>query len=661
MDRVVARATVDGDRQARIRREHPDLVVAAAAVDLDRLDVRERDDATCTGDVIVGDDERVGERRPDDDDRVVAGAAVDDHRCVLHVLVAVRARAAEQGRQVRDEVGLIRVLLQLQERVDQERVVARVTGEVQQPDVVVDLEVVVLRAAEHVERSAVAVRHVGGVCDRNTVRILERPVARVRNQRHRADDDAVVARTEVDDRGDRGVVGENVVIATEREDLEAVDAAHADHRGAVHARLDEAHGVRPGAGRVQRQRVRRVGAEEDERVGPGAAARVDDVDSCRAARNVRDHVVLGQRVERRVRVQRVRRVVEDSRAVPGRDAARRACDPDPAVAGVHDHRVVPGAAGQLRRGEDAGDRLDRRAPPVLAVTRLVHARVEHVEELRREGVLERVHAGVDRVRRGVVVSEHLARDERVAVQAHVGVLRLDEDVDRGGVAADEGVETEAAGHRVGRVAPTAVDHVVERRADQAIGAEATHLDERDEVGRVERRQRLADRRAEQARVDRVVSGARVDRQRVAVGRVPHRVRNVDLLRPRRAADRPDDLDADRGVTARERELVVERAALDRDRVARAVVRAGVDVDQLDGRVVHVADRHVVRSGPEREVELVDVVGDDATAGVRARGLADLQVVSRRLRDRDGVGGAGEGDDELVVAARATVDRRERPV
>ena len=97
LDRVVARAALDVRLEARARAEDVDVVVPAGAVDLDRLDAGEGEDPAGARDVVVGDDEDVADRRADDDDRVDARAAVDEHRRVLEVVVAVRARAAEQA------------------------------------------------------------------------------------------------------------------------------------------------------------------------------------------------------------------------------------------------------------------------------------------------------------------------------------------------------------------------------------------------------------------------------------------------------------------------------------------------------------------------------------------------------------------------------------
>ena len=107
---------------------------------------------------------------------------------VLEVLVAVRAVAAEDLREVRDLLRVVGVLAQHEERLEQEAVVARAAVEVELRAVEVDLEVVVPALAEHEQEGRVAVRDVVGVGDRHALRELERAVARVRDQRHGADD-----------------------------------------------------------------------------------------------------------------------------------------------------------------------------------------------------------------------------------------------------------------------------------------------------------------------------------------------------------------------------------------------------------------------------------------------------------------------------------------
>ena len=150
---------------------------------------------------------------------------------------------------------------------------------------------------------------------------------------------------------------------------------------------------------------------------------------------------------------------------------RDAADRDLTVERVHDHRVVAVAAGELDRREDAGDVLDRRTGrPLLAVARLAEHAVTRawvlvVQHVARHIVFGGVVARVDRVRLGPGVVQCLTGDERVAVEAHVGVLGFDQRVGRRRVLALEHVEAEAARHHVG--AGAAVDHVVERRADQA--------------------------------------------------------------------------------------------------------------------------------------------------------------------------------------------------
>ena len=224
--------------------------------------------------------------------------------------------------------------------------------EVELAAVVVDLEAVVLSAAEHEQRGRVAVRHVLGVGDGHALRELESPVARVRDQRHGADDQLVVAAAHVDDSEHGGVVDEHAVGAAEREHLHALDRPERDDRLRDHACPDEADLERPATARVERQVVALVRAEDDDHVDTGAAARVDDVDAGGVVERDRDHIVLGELVDV------VAAGVERGAAVPGSDRPGDAADVDRVVGVVHDERVVAAAAGQDRLLEQAADRLD---------------------------------------------------------------------------------------------------------------------------------------------------------------------------------------------------------------------------------------------------------------------------------------------------------------
>ena len=146
------------------------------------------------------------------------GPAVDLDRAVLQVLVAVGAVAAEDAGEVRDLLRLVRVLLEHEERLEQEAVVALAAVQVELRAVEVDLEAVVLPLAHREQQVRVAVRQVLGVDHRHAVGEVERAVAGVRDQRDGADDDRVVAGAEADQRDRRSVVGEHRVVAAERVD-----------------------------------------------------------------------------------------------------------------------------------------------------------------------------------------------------------------------------------------------------------------------------------------------------------------------------------------------------------------------------------------------------------------------------------------------------------
>ena len=123
-----------------------------------------------------------------------------------------------------------------------------------------------------------------------------------------------------------------------------------------------------------------------------------------------------------------------------------------------------------------------------------------------------------------------------------------------------------------------------------------------------------------------------------------------------AGDRADDRDAGaRRIVAGDREAVVARAAVELDRVGCVVVRADVDADDLDARILEVADDERVGAAAEAQVDLVDAVRRQ-TPPRPGRRFA-MSTLPPLLRDRDRVGARRGGDHERVAAA-AAVDRRE---
>ena len=223
MDLVVAAATADRDFQVRRRTEHVDLVVAAAAVDFQSLDSAEVRDAAGSGDKFLSDYEGVSDGRPVDDNRVGPRAAKDVDRGILQIDVPVGPAAAEQPRQVTDRGRVVRVVVQHQEGVDDERVVTLLTEQEDFRGVVVDFEQIVLRAAVDVQRCRGAAGHVDDVGNRDARGIVEIRIAPVGNGRDVADRDQIVARTRLDDRLDRRVVGGDDVPAAQCPDREPLD------------------------------------------------------------------------------------------------------------------------------------------------------------------------------------------------------------------------------------------------------------------------------------------------------------------------------------------------------------------------------------------------------------------------------------------------------
>ena len=152
MDDVVAGSAGDADLQPGRGAEHVGDVVAAGPVDDQPLDPGVGHDAAGPRHEPGGDDERVGDRRAVDDDRVDAGAAEDVDRGVLQILVAVVAGPAEEPGEVGDRGRVAGVVREDEERVDDERVVVLLAEQEKLRRVVIDLEAIVAGPAVDVGR-----------------------------------------------------------------------------------------------------------------------------------------------------------------------------------------------------------------------------------------------------------------------------------------------------------------------------------------------------------------------------------------------------------------------------------------------------------------------------------------------------------------------------
>ena len=421
---VVAGTAHECRLEERAGREHVDIVRTAAAIDLDGFDVGEVHNASGSGDVGIGNDERVPNRGANDDDRVDAGSAVDLHGCVLDIVVAVFAAAAKERCEIGDFVLVLGVLAQDEEGLEQEAIVPISAVEIQHCAVVVHLEAVVLVAAKDGERGRVSVGEIVGIDDRYSIRELERTVAGIGLQRNGRDRDIVVARTHVDDGVNHRVVRQECVRARESVDAHAIDFAVAEQVADCLRPIANCHcsyPLRTNAECVQRDLIRPVRAIDDQFIAARSSTRVVNREAGRVRAVEVDDVVFVQ----------TSLGAESDAAVVERNGAGERCDSecarthaDESVDVVDDHHVVSVATLEFGVFKDAGvvARIERAfenggsRPGVTAVAeREAHRRTER-EILRVLGCLQ---AGF----LGLLVE--VVRLEEGAATHHVGAVCRD--------------------------------------------------------------------------------------------------------------------------------------------------------------------------------------------------------------------------------------------
>ena len=484
VNRIVARTADDRRAELFTGAEDEYLVRSAAAVDLDGLDARKGRNSTGAGNQGVGHHEDVANRRADHHDRIDSRSAVDEHRGVLQVIVPIGARTAEDAREVRHLVGIVAILAEHEECLEQEPVVPGATVQEQFRAVMVDLEAVVLAAAKHEQRRRITVGHILGIGHRNAVGELEVAVARIGNQRDRADGDFIVAAAHIDDRYGHRVVGKDAVGTTERVDLHTLDTPISDLVAEVRpvdrvgADVHESGPHRSAALCVKGDSVRPVGTEHEKLIEALACAGVADVHPALiAAGDVQD-------VELAERVLGVAQVVERYNAGPVVNEPVGVTDVDNTVAIADHHNVLAVAAFENSLFEDTLNVLDRRpgGEMVAGVTER-EVRIVEFDVLFELGLIGRSRSH----QRTAAVADDRSDDERTVEESHVGVSRLREDivvvigVDPGFACIEERVETRASGYPV--AAETAVDNIVERRADQRIVAHIAHDLQGDQIDR----------------------------------------------------------------------------------------------------------------------------------------------------------------------------------
>ena len=492
LDGIVATAGIDLDLLIGQRAIEIDRIVAAARDDeqaFDRIDLGHDEagaidplDVPSAGVLLDENHEGIVDLGTDDGQGVETGPAKDMDRGVLDIGqgVAFARRAVDVDGIARLQVGLRGGVLD-EQGLEIEGIVVLVAIERDLGQVVIDLEVVVARAAVEAGRERDAVRDALDDLDPAVFRMIEE--GRLEDV---ADEEAVIAGIAVDIEFGAAVVDEEQIVTgapVDREVLgrEVVDALAEDRW------ID---------GRVANDDV---GIEvacriEDRTLAAVAGTRrqtLDDV-ALETERVVAGRAPDGQAVETEgARIADIDKGVE--RSLVG--AAQRDVVDVTGLGAVEDGRLCPGLD---RKAVDAG-RRDRETVP----TRAVHGReFDALEDpVERLGLAHEVVANelaVDEMPR----TEGLDRQGRVA-EPEVGIAPLDERIPASGIA--EAVDAGAAGHGV--VTEAGIDAIDERRArDPVIAVAGVDLEIAEQIVR--------DGRG----VNVIVARARVDEQRITGGR-----------------------------------------------------------------------------------------------------------------------------------------------
>ena len=213
MDRIIAGTAADCSGKLIACAEYINTIGSAAAVNLDGLDIAERNNPPRTGNDIVRDNKRITDRRANDYQCIDTRPAVDLYGAVLEVAVTVVALPAEQPGQVGDLIRIIHILPEDKERLEQKSVVTAAAVQIKLCTVVVDLEPVVLVLAHYKHHIRVSVGQVLGIYYRYTFWILECAISGIWFKRYGSNNNLIIARTEVYYHNGGCVVGEHKVVA----------------------------------------------------------------------------------------------------------------------------------------------------------------------------------------------------------------------------------------------------------------------------------------------------------------------------------------------------------------------------------------------------------------------------------------------------------------
>ncbi len=294
MDGVIPGTAVNDGFHVFTGTENINLIGSAAAVNFDGFDIHEVGDSAGTGNIGIGNNKNIPDGRADHHDGVDSGSAVYFNRGILQVIIPVCTRSAEQFGQVGHLIGIVRILLQHQECLQQEGVIPRPSVQIQPCPVVVDFHTVILAFSENEQGRGVAIGHIVGICNRHAFGVLQIPVAGIRNERHGSHNDLVITAAHVNHGNHGRIVREKGIITGVSVNGQAIDLPESDgiafragNQGGGHM----AHPVGTASRRIQFETVGTIRAVDDQFVKPGDAA-VTHVEYGSGVRDIYDNVFL---------------------------------------------------------------------------------------------------------------------------------------------------------------------------------------------------------------------------------------------------------------------------------------------------------------------------------------------------------------------------------
>ena len=115
VDRVITGTTDDGRGEAFIGAQHVDLIITTCAVDFEGFDITEANHTTRTGDDRFGHDKSICNRCAHDYQCIHTRTAIDLHRTILQIIIAIRSSATKDVGKIRHVIVAIWIFAQDEE------------------------------------------------------------------------------------------------------------------------------------------------------------------------------------------------------------------------------------------------------------------------------------------------------------------------------------------------------------------------------------------------------------------------------------------------------------------------------------------------------------------------------------------------------------------